>query len=148
MTQEEYDKLALQFEGQNWNYREELIKYCKRDCEALYYVLKKYNELIFGEFSVNIHKSPTQPSLSMRIFKSQYMPDNLLYQLNGEIEAEIRQSYTGGAVDVYRMHNRKEGDFNNKNTLYLYDKNSQFPTMMCLPLPVKVNLLHLKVTLD
>ena len=54
------------------------------------------------------------------------MPDNSIYQLNGKIENAIRESYSGGAVDVYIPHN-KIGAFNNSNQyrkLYYYDVNS------------------------
>ena len=33
------------------------------------------------------------------------MPHNTLYQISGEIDNDIRQSYTGGSVDVYIPHN-------------------------------------------
>ena len=41
------------------------------------------------------------------------MPKNAIYQLGGAVERDIRQSYTGGAVDVYIPHNRISGFFNN-----------------------------------
>ena len=43
----------------------------------------------------------------MRIYKSQFMPADTIYQLSSiNVERDIRQSYTGGAVDVYIPHNR------------------------------------------
>jgi hypothetical protein len=43
----------------------------------------------------------------LRIYKSQFLPKNTIYQLLGNVEKDIRQSYTGGAVDVFIPTNRK-----------------------------------------
>jgi len=77
-----------------WNFRDEAIKYCQLDCKCLHEVLIKFNELIFNYFKVNINKSITLPALAMRIYKSQFMPDNTIYQLLGKVEQDIRESYT------------------------------------------------------
>jgi len=89
-----------------WSFEQESIKYCKLDCLSLHEVLTKFNELVYSNFSINIHKTLTLPSLAMRIYKTHYMPENSIYQLTGEVEQNIRQSYSGGAVDVYIPHNR------------------------------------------
>lgn len=47
-----------------------------------------------------------------------------VYQLNGLPEYNIRKSYSGGAVDVYIPQNK------NNETLYLYDVNSLYPSVM------------------
>ena len=133
ITQMEYDSLHLQFPGGNWSFKDESIKYCKLDCQCLFDVLIKFNELIFNEFKLNVNNSSTftLPSLAMRIYKSQYMPKNTIYQLLGRVEKDIRQSYTGGAVDVYIPHNRGEGFFTKlSKTLYYYDINSLYPFVM------------------
>jgi len=133
ITQAEYDSLHLQFPGGNWSFKDEAIKYCKLDCKCLFDVLIKFNELIFNEFKVNVNSSSifTLPSLAMRIYKSQFMPENQIYQLLGKVERDIRQSYTGGSVDVYIPHNRGEGFFTKLfKTLYYYDVNSLYPFIM------------------
>ena len=133
ITQMEYDSLHLQFPGGNWSFKDESIKYCKLDCQCLFDVLIKFNELIFNEFKLNVNNSSTftLPSLAMRIYKSQFMPKNTIYQLLGRVEKDIRQSYTGGAVDVYIPHNRGEGFFSKlSKTLYYYDINSLYPFVM------------------
>lgn len=100
-----YNNLLGEFKNKTWNFKDEAIKYCKLDCKCLHEILVEFNKLIFNEFKVNIHKSLTLPSLAMRIYKSQFMPQNTIYQL-GTAESDIRESYTGGAVDVYIPHNR------------------------------------------
>jgi DNA polymerase type B, organellar and viral len=65
------------------------------------------------------------------------MPENTIYQLLGNVEKDIRQSYSGGAVDVYKPHNIKPGrPILSKNisgkyiVLYYYDVNSLYPYIM------------------
>jgi hypothetical protein len=77
----------------------------------------------------------------MRIFKIHFMPENSIYQLLGPVERNIRNSYTGGAVDVYIPHN-KIGNLVNSinnlfNKLYYYDVNSLYPSVMAnTPMPI------------
>ena len=82
-----------------WNFKDEAIKYCKLDCKCLHEIMTKFNELIFNEFSINVHNVLTLPALAMKIFKTKFMPRagglNTIYQLHGIIERNIRQSYTG-----------------------------------------------------
>ena len=131
-----YNNLLEEYKGKNWNFELEAIKYCKLDCKCLFEILVQFNNLIFNNFNVNIHKSLTLPSLAMRIYKSQFMPKNQIYQIGGAVERDIRQSYTGGAVDVYIPHNRKSVDslFSQIKTffttLYYYDVNSLYPFVM------------------
>ena len=134
----DYIKLQFKYKGIIWNYRDEAIKYCKLDCKCLYDILVKFNELIFKEFNINIDIPLTLPALAMRIYKSQFMPNNTIYQLLGNVDTDIRNSFTGGAVDVYIPHNRVETFFSNIFTkLYSYDVNSLYPFIMAnTPMPV------------
>jgi hypothetical protein len=111
------------------------------DCSSLHEILTLFNNLIFNEFKVNINPSLTLPALAMRIYKSQFMPENTIYQILGQVESDIRQSYTGGAVDVYIPHNRITGFFNSIKaifiTLYYYDVNGLYPFIMAeTPMPI------------
>jgi len=67
----------------------------------------------------------------MRLFKTHFMPDNTIFSIHGNVEQDIRQSYTGGAVDVYIPHS-KIGSFFSKiwRTLFYYDVNSLYPFVM------------------
>jgi hypothetical protein len=134
----EYNGLLSDYTNKLWSFKDEAIKYCKLDCKCLYDVLTKFNILIFKEFKVNMTKSLTLPALAMRIFKTHFMPKDSIYQILGNIEQNIRDSYTGGAVDVYIPHNRVESFFSKIfNKLYYYDVNSLYPTIMAkTPMPV------------
>lgn len=130
----EYNLIVKKFNNRLWDFKQEAIKYCRIDCIALHQVITKFNELIFEHFSVNVHNVLTLPALAMRIFKALFMPENTIYQLTGEVEKAIRLSYSGGAVDVYKPHN-KIGSFSISNVfrkLFYYDVNSLYPYVMAL----------------
>jgi DNA polymerase type B, organellar and viral len=57
--------------------------------------------MIFDLFGKNVHHYPTLPSLAFGIFRSNYMENEIIPQLSGKIANDIRQGYTGGAVDMY-----------------------------------------------
>jgi len=123
----EYTNMSSSY-NKIWNFKDEAIKYCKLDCLILHEILTHFNKLIFNEFKVNIHKVLTLPSLSMKIFKIFFMPMFSIYQIHGITETNIRQSYTGGAVDVYIPHNIINNVEYEK--LYYYDVNALYPTVM------------------
>jgi hypothetical protein len=127
-----YISLLQEFKNINWNFKDQAIKYCKLDCLILFEILTQFNELIINEFGVNIDKVLTLPSLSMRIFKTLFMSVNSIYQIHGKVANNIRESYSGGAVDVYIPHN-KVGTYTLSTTfrtLFLYDVNSLYPFVM------------------
>jgi hypothetical protein len=127
----EYENLLEKYTGITWNFKDEAIKYCKLDCLCLHEILVKFNVLIFNNFKVNIHKTLTLPALAMKIYKTLYMPKDTIYQTLGNVDKDIRQSYTGGAVDVYIPHNRSESIFSRMfQLLYYYDVNSLYPFIM------------------
>jgi len=102
----------------------ETIKYCEIDCISLYQILIKFNELVFKFFNLNIHKYLSLSSLAFAIFRSNFLEIDTIPQLTGQIEKDIRQSYTGGAVDMY-IPKPPDGV-----KIFGYDVNSLYPTMM------------------
>lgn len=136
---EQYLELSKEFVGVQWSFKDEAIKYCNLDCKCLHEILTMFNQLIFSNFSLNIHSCLTLPSLAMKIYKSNFMP-NLpegvkIHQVSGQIEKDIRHAYTGGAVDVYKPSNRIGGGL--FKPLYYYDVNSLYPFVMAnIPMPI------------
>ena len=116
--------LKNQFSNKIWNFKDEAIKYCELDCVSLHQIISKFSVLIFNEFRVDPIKLLTLPALAMKIYKTSFMPKDSIYQLHDLPEYNIRQSYTGGAVDVYIPKNK------DNKTLYLYDVNSLYPSVM------------------
>ena len=122
-----------QLEKVNWNLKEETIKYCQQDCITLHQILVKFNTLIHGRWSVNINKYPTLPSLAFAIYRSNYMPNNIIPKLTGQIYNDISKGYTGGHVDVYIPHG---------HNLYHYDVNSLYSYSMSSLMPVSGNPIY------
>ena len=80
--------------------------------------------MIFELFKIDIHKYPTLSSIAFAIFRTHFLKKDEIPQLSGKIASEIRQSYTGGAVDVY-ISRLKKG-----NKIWVYDVNSLYPFVM------------------
>lgn len=104
-----------------WNLRDEIIKYCLNDCIILFQVMESYNKLIFEQFKLNIHDYPTLPSLALAIFRSNYLKNNLIPQINGQIYDDIRNSYFGGHTDLYEPTGEN---------VKIYDVNGLYPSEM------------------
>jgi hypothetical protein len=111
--------------------REETIRYCNIDCISLHQIIIKFNEIVFNLFKLNIHKYPTLSSLAFAIYRSNFLIQDTIPQISGQISTDIRLSYTGGAVDMYIPFN-KDGV-----KLYGYDVNSLYPFVMEeYPMPI------------
>jgi hypothetical protein len=84
--------------------------------------------MIYNLFVRNVHHYPTLPSLAFAIFRTKFMVEENIPQLSGRIAKNIREGYTGGAVDMYIPKGVK---------IYAYDVNSLYPFVMkeC-PMPV------------
>jgi hypothetical protein len=98
--------------------------------------------MIFKLFKLNIHKYPTLSSLAFAIFRTNFMRKENIPQLSGKIAKDIRQGYTGGAVDMYIP----EGI-----NIKCYDVNALYPSQMeaqLMPIGKFINQHTLKVILE
>lgn len=128
LSQVDYDNMTWNLTSVKWSLKNETIKYCELDCILLYKILVKFNEFIFKYFNLNINKFSTLPSLAFAIFRCNFMPEDKIPLLSGNMFTDIRKSYTGGSVDVYKPHGQN---------LIGYDVNSLYPFIMKnLPMPV------------
>jgi hypothetical protein len=124
ITKLEYQEYSNKFKGKTWNFKDETVKYCENDCVSLYQILIKFNELIYKLFEINIHKHPTLSSLAFAIFRTHFLKSNTIPQLSGQIAKDIRESYTGGAVDMYIPEPPKG------IKIKAYDVNALYPSQM------------------
>nr|YP_025890.1 DNA-directed DNA polymerase [Moniliophthora perniciosa]AAQ74286.1 DNA-directed DNA polymerase [Moniliophthora perniciosa] len=126
ISAEEYEIYSSKFNN-DWNLRKETIKYCELDCLVLYKIIDKFSNYIFELFRVDIIKYPTLSSLAFAIFRSKFLGNSKIPLIHGEIFNFIKESYTGGSVDVYKPCI----EFKNENTkVYRYDVNSLYPFVM------------------
>jgi hypothetical protein len=91
---------------------------------------------------LNITKFKTLPGLSLAVYTSSYIPQNLvpdLKMIKGGLEREIRTAYFGGNVDVF---------INEISKGYYYDVNSQYPKAMLNDMPVGDPVLSLETDLN
>ena len=120
ITLDEYNSYSKSFSN-NWIIKEETIKYCEQDCISLYQIINKFNELIFNNFKLNIHRFPTLTSIAFNIYKAHYLKEETIPIINGKIYDFIRESYTGGHTDMYIPKG---------NNIHCYDVNSLYPFVM------------------
>jgi hypothetical protein len=111
-----------------WDLRQESIKYCELDCFVLYQIINKFSLNIFKLFRMNILEYPTLSSLAFAIFRNKFLKDKKIPVIKGEIYDFIRESYTGGSVDVYKPRPTIKKDIPSK--VYRYDVNSLYPFAM------------------
>src|SRR6266436_6147526 len=97
--------------------------------------------MIFEFFNININKYPTLSSLALGIFRTHFLRNDEIPQLSGHIAKDIRQGYTGGAVDVYTLKMKKELKF--EFMMLTHYILMLWINLICL----LVNLFILKVTL-
>jgi hypothetical protein len=65
--------------------KDETIKYCELDCKILFNVLKNFNKNIFDLFRIKIQKYTTLPSLSLAIYRTNFLlEDYKILLINGE----------------------------------------------------------------
>ena len=136
------DKEYLAIPENGWSLNSETLKYLKSDVEGLLEAVKKFNNNIFNKYQLNITKYKTLPSLTLAVYTSSYIPNNLKFELKmikGDLEREIRSSYFGGNVDVF---------INEINKGYYYDMNSQYSKAMLNDMPVGSPILSLENNLN
>jgi hypothetical protein len=124
ITFDQYNNYKDQYKNKIWSFKKEAIKYCILDCISLHQILVKFNTLIFNKFKLNINNYPTLPSLSFNLFRTHYIKDNNIHMLYGDIANNIRQGYTGGAVDMYIPTPIKN------SKIYGYDINGLYAYVM------------------
>ena len=104
LTSIEYQELLQD----NWNLREETIKYCIQDCITLYQVIIKFHELVYDKWSLNISKYSTISSLAFALYRSNYLEANTIPKITGQMEVDIRKAFTGGRTDAFKPYSEND----------------------------------------
>jgi hypothetical protein len=101
----------------------DIKEYCKYDVYLLCMSFNKYREYVYNMFNIDICRTLTLSSLSLKIYLNSYYDDKVtpITHCEGNIDSFIRRSYKGGVVDVYKpiLING-----------YCYDVNSLYPYVM------------------
>ena len=123
-----YKHYCKSYKGKSWDLKHETIKYCLQDCIVLHQILSKFSEEVTSTLGVSLKNTPTTSSLALKSFLTNYIePEVQLPIITGKAYNFIKQSYTGGHVDVYIPHG---------HNLYHYDVNSLYPDSMLSLMPV------------
>ncbi len=61
-----------------WNYKEEMIKYCRADVELLSKAILKFKQMFQDKFDINPFKYITLASLCMAIFRGNFLEDDTI----------------------------------------------------------------------
>lgn len=129
----DFEEMKELFSNQVWSFLKVSEKYILGDCKATYEVLIKYFETLVSKFPINPLKVYSAPSAAFRIWRTVQLP--LLHQegprvfdISQTLDSQLRETYCGGIVDVYRPHLVGKG--------FYYDVNSLYPTAMCNSMPV------------
>ena len=77
---------------------------------------------------LNITKTPTTSSIAFKALTTNYLKNDLLFQVKGAAHNEMRQGYSGGISEVYHLKSDKK--------FKIYDINSSYPASMTQPMPI------------
>jgi DNA polymerase type B, organellar and viral len=94
-----------------------------------------------NKYGVDIGKVVSAPSLSLLIFRKNYL-DTPIPILKRRHDEFIREAYYGGATDYYKVATLKG------IKLKYYDINSLYPTAMMKPMPLNLIKIHKSLTLE
>ena len=125
--------------------------YLYNDCRLLIDILKKSRNIFFEQCSVDILRNLTLPAVTLDIFRTYFLenaiaqanhaledPSTLMLKPNNNASIFIRESYTGGRVDVFKpafYYNSSEKT-RDGSILKAYDINSLYPSVMRKSMPV------------
>jgi uncharacterized protein YoxC len=134
-TLADYNEMVHEFKNQTWSFLEVSKDYILGDVKALFQIMIKFFETLIVKFPINPLSVLSAPSTAYKIWRTVQLPklnqEGLkVYDLARTLDSNLRKSYCGGIVDVYKPHLIGEG--------YYYDVNSLYPTAMCKSMPVGI----------
>lgn len=134
-----YEDISLEkyntIPNEKWDIRFETLKYLENDLRCLYQIVSKFSVDIYKMEGLNITKISTISSLSFKIFKTNYLRnDILIYQVKGPAYINMRKAFYGGRVDLFIPHYITDGD--GGCNVKCFDVNSLYPYSMLKPMPI------------
>ena len=126
ITYDLYLEMKKDYLNNNWSVKNETLKYLESDLLCLYQVIALFSKDIFYLEHINITKSLSISSLTFKLFKTNYLDNNLTYLpiIKGLHHDRMREAFFGGHVDVYKPF----ATFG--NPIYCYDVNLLYPFVM------------------
>ena len=115
------------FYRDKWDFKIESIKYIEKDLKSLWLVISVFKDYIFEQEHVHLHDVDTLSALAFKIYRTNYLNTNTIIKTYGELDQDIRLSYFGGEVNVYKPRG---------NNIFCYDVNSLYPYAMLKPMPI------------
>lgn len=101
--------------------------YALQDSRSLYNALVKAQNAYFDNFKVDITSIYSTSSLSLKIFRANFLKDDIAI-LSNQTDKFVRKAYLGGSTDYYKEY---------AQNVHYYDVNSLYPFAMKMELPNK-----------
>jgi hypothetical protein len=109
-----------------WSAKSATLSYLEGDLNTLLEVVTLHALSVLKTFGVSIFNTLTVPSLAMKVYRANYL-SNEIAVINGSTDLDMRNGYYGGIVAAIKPE-IKDG--------YYYDVNSAYPAAMKMDMPV------------
>lgn len=121
--QVEHKKLSGTVDRSDLHDTPETRLYLENDCKGLYEVIEQFYQIPLVK---GCGHTMTTSSLAMKVFRSKYMEDTILYKMAADKEEFVRAGYYGGRNEIFKMTGQNVNE---------YDVNSMYVAAMLNPLP-------------
>lgn len=89
----------------SWSLQIECLHYLNNDIISLFLILTQFSHIVYDQCGLNITKIKTISSLAFHNYlANHYQPSFNICIIKGQPYKDIKQSYMGGLVDVYKPH--------------------------------------------
>lgn len=106
-----------------WKHNRKLYRtYIRQDTELLWKSLQVFGDIMFAKAGRIGSLGLTLPSTAMKVFRTEYLKQELTVPFNNDVRSFLREGYVGGRVEVFNA-----GYYRRIN---VYDVNSLYPSVM------------------
>ena len=114
ISKQEYKELY----SNNWNLKDECLKYLDKDLRSLLAIMDTFNKYIFRLYDIQMTQCLTISRLALNIFLKDYLIDSRIPVIRSNMYKDIKEAYFGGITEVYKPYGEN---------LFYYDVNSLYP---------------------